>query len=145
MIPVLLVVAAVSVGAGETPAEPGSLVPQVVLPDLQCLGKGGKPLPEATFEKIDESSEVTPPVGGRRPVGPPPPAMKCRAPAVVDVEFIITTKGTVCWATVVSELPAECAQYGKAALNAVKRWKFEPARADGEPVPTRAHVQLNWR
>ena len=84
-------------------------------------------------------------MGVRRPVGLPPPPLKCKAPATVDVEFIITTKGTVCGATVVSELPPECAHYGKAALNAVKRWKYEPSRADGEPVPTRYHLKLRWQ
>lgn len=145
VISALLLVAAVSTGAEMPPGEVAPAAPPLVLPDLQCLGKDGKPLPEATFREVGKGIEISPPVGGRRPVGPPPPAMKCRAPAVVDVEFIITTKGTVCGATVVSELPPECAHYGKAALNAVKRWKYEPARADGKPIPTRSHLQLNWR
>jgi len=65
-------------------------------------------------------------------------------PAVVELEFVITTKGTVCGATVVSDLPPECEHYGAAALKTVKNWKFEPARAGSEAVPTRYHLRLNW-
>lgn len=71
--------------------------------------------------------------------------MKCKAPADVDVEFVITTKGKVCGRTVVSELSPECAHYGKAALDVVKRWRYEPARgwqAGSHEVSPEAEVAL---
>jgi len=145
MIAVLLLLFVANSGAAvEPPSEPAVSMPPLVLPDLACLDKNGTPLPEATFKKLDESVTVTNPVGIHRSVPPPPPPRKCKATPAVDLEFIITTKGGVCGATVVSELAPECAHYGTAALKAVKRWRFEPSRANGEPIPTRYHLRLTW-
>lgn len=31
------------------------------------------------------------------------------------------------------------------ALNAVKQWRFEPATADGQPIPVMTNVEVNFR
>jgi periplasmic protein TonB len=31
------------------------------------------------------------------------------------------------------------------AVNAVERWKFEPAKKDGQPVPVMINVEVNFR
>lgn len=67
--PSLVLVAAVSAGAAAPDDRAVAGMPSLVLPDLQCLGKDGRPLPEATFGEIGDSSEVTRPVGIDRPMG----------------------------------------------------------------------------
>ncbi len=51
----------------------------------------------------------------------------------VDVELAIDAKGAVVEAEVVGEKPAHV--FGRAALNAVKRWRYQPKTQGGKPVP----------
>jgi TonB family protein len=58
------------------------------------------------------------------------------------VAFIVDPKGKV---TEVKPLTEFESQFVDAAVNAVKKWKFEPATRDGKPVGTLVTVPLQFR
>jgi hypothetical protein len=119
-----------------TPAPSPTPTPPVLAPSqAPCVGPDGKPLPEAMMPVLIGSKDLTPP-RIRKKRNPVFPLLMggCRIPPKVVVEAIITTKGDICGARIASELPPQCAAYGKAWLNAVKQWKFHPARMGEEPV-----------
>ncbi|QDU70603.1 energy transducer TonB [Mucisphaera calidilacus] len=63
------------------------------------------------------------------------------APATVYVIFIVDTNGRVENAQVQNPLHPSL---NKAALNAVKQWKFEPGMKSGEPVRFRMRVPITF-
>ncbi|MDH3402712.1 MAG: energy transducer TonB [Acidobacteriota bacterium] len=90
-------------------------------------------------------------VGGdvTRPVlvsGPRPEytrgARRARIQGVVIVEATIDTAGNVTAVKVLKPLPMEL---DRAAVDAVKQWKFEPATLDGKPVAVYHNLTLTFR
>lgn len=59
----------------------------------------------------------------------------------VTVEFLVTVKGEVKMAKVVS---ATSPEFGREALLAIEQWKFEPGRKDGRPVPVRMQMPITF-
>ena len=64
----------------------------------------------------------------------PASALAATSEAVVGVEIVISDAGLVDTATVVESAGAD---FDAAAMDAVLRFEFEPARLDGEPIPVR--------
>ena len=62
---------------------------------------------------------------------------------VLILEIIITADGRVQSPRVLKPLPAPTLSY--AALDAVRRWRFEPAKADGTPVPVIFNLTVNYK
>jgi TonB family protein len=61
---------------------------------------------------------------------------------MVILELTITTSGAVGDVVI---LWSECQRLEQAALTAVRQWRYEPARLNGEPVPFRIVVELPFR
>jgi TonB family protein len=59
------------------------------------------------------------------------------------VEVIVKSDGSVREPRIVTPLPAATLSY--AALEAVKRWRFEPARAGGEPIDMVYNLTVNYK
>lgn len=57
------------------------------------------------------------------------------------VEFIIGRRGQVAAARAVE---ADAPEFAQAAVNAVRRWRFEPAEKDGVAVSTRMRTTLSF-
>lgn len=62
---------------------------------------------------------------------------------VLVVEVVITTDGDVVDPAVVKPLPAPTLSY--AALEAIRRWKFEPGTIQGEPVNVFFNLSVNYK
>jgi protein TonB len=60
-----------------------------------------------------------------------------------DVEIVINTEGVVSLARIVNSTTDDLLD--EAALAAVRQWVFEPGSLDGELVPVRAIVTINFR
>jgi TonB family protein len=114
-------------------------------------------LPDASilFDIPDSPPPLEPdrpiPVGGdvRRPVklsGANPQyteiARRARIQGYVIVEAIIDKSGNVIEARIVKPLPMGLDQ---AAIEAVSRWKFEPATLNGKPVDVYYNLTINFR
>ena len=59
------------------------------------------------------------------------------------VEVIVKTDGSVREPRIVNPLPAATLSY--AALEAVKRWRFEPARSGGAPIDVVYNLTVNYK
>jgi TonB family protein len=68
----------------------------------------------------------------------PPEAARKGIEGSVDVSFTISPQGKVSDVTVVSAVPSDI--FNRAAITAVRRWKYEPKIVNG--VPVEAHQQL---
>jgi protein TonB len=80
------------------------------------------------------------------PVSTPPPvypalARQARIQGSVEVRAIIDVDGNIVEAQVVSGHPLLL----KAALDAVRNWKYQPTILNGEPVPIELIVTVNFR
>jgi TonB family protein len=70
----------------------------------------------------------------------PQEAQSARVTGVVIIEATIATDGSVTDAKVLRSIPL----LDKAALEAVKQWKFEPTQVNGVPVPVIMTVTVNF-
>jgi len=94
----------------------------------------------------------TPPrlVKQTKPVYPLRPFRR-RLEGVIEVEMVIDEEGLVRRAYVIKPKGAPdtvdgaTADLNQAALDAVRAWRFEPARKDGRPVPTIARAPVSFR
>ncbi len=82
-----------------------------------------------------------------RPVVQPPPvypyqARLRRIEGFVDVRFTVRRDGSVTNIHTVAAQPGET--FVRAATAAVARWRFEPGRKGGKPVPTRMQVRIRF-
>jgi len=69
---------------------------------------------------------------------------RCRGvEGAVDLQFTVTRDGRVTDISVVGERPAHT--FADAAVQAVHRWRFEPAMRQGRAVDVRVQVQLDFR
>ena len=82
---------------------------------------------------------VTPPLRLDRAVYPPE-AMMAGVNGVVQAEVVINESGDVADAKVVRSVPL----LDDAALKAVRNWHFEPTMVNGQPVPVRMTVTVNF-
>lgn len=69
-------------------------------------------------------------------------AVRAKIEGVVTVEFTITRDGSVIDPSVVQAAPP--AVFDRAALQAIRRWKFRPKFIDGRPVQRRAVQNIRF-
>ena len=74
----------------------------------------------------------------------PPAAMAGRISGSVMVEATVQPDGKVGEVKVL-ECSAPKVGFEQAAIDAVKKWRFEPGTRDGEPVPFSLKFRLNFR
>ena len=70
-----------------------------------------------------------------------PPALKKLAPATVYIVFIVDQRGRVENPMVQSSTDSS---FDAPALAAVRQWKFEPGKRNGEPVRFRMRVPITF-
>jgi protein TonB len=70
----------------------------------------------------------------------PPIAQTARVQGVVILEAIIDARGFVKSVSVLRSIPL----LDQAAADAVRQWRFTPARLNGEPVPVVMTVTVNF-
>ena len=61
----------------------------------------------------------------------------------VDVRFTITSRGTVENPAVISADPPNV--FDRAAIDAVRRWRYDPRVVDGKPVDSQSRVRLEFK
>lgn len=90
--------------------------------------------------KADEKTEPPVPV---RTVPPEVPSSFSRSGAVglVTLNFLVDDKGNVQEPTVVKSSHAELEE---PALKAIKKWRFKPAKKDGEAVSIRVTIPIKF-
>jgi protein TonB len=81
------------------------------------------------------------PVARLKPVYPPQARMR-RIEGFVVVEFVVSVDGTAQDVRVVEAKPEDV--FGRAAVRAVRRWRFTPGIKDGEPVATRVRQRVSF-
>lgn len=87
------------------------------------------PLPSLEEAAANEDRDAQP--QRRRPPTYPPDAARVGADGVAVVRFDVDETGRTLNAEVVISLPYR--EFGEAALEAVERWRYEPAMSDGQP------------
>jgi protein TonB len=73
----------------------------------------------------------------------PEDAAKKGVEGAVDLSFTISSRGDVHDVTVVHAEPSSI--FNRAAIAAVRRWKYEPRAIDGIPVDARVQVRLTFK
>ena len=71
----------------------------------------------------------------------PPVARRLRTEGDVTLNIVIDKSGNVSDAQIISGPPA----LQQAALSAVRRWKYDPSRLDGQPTTVQMHVTVRFR
>ena len=115
-------------------------VPNLDIP-LQTSGFGGSVLSGLQVEAGKISTNVIPLV--RIPPTYPMRASRRRIEGWVKVEFTITKEGTVIDAVIIESKPSSI--FNRAALKAIKRWKFKPHIIAGEAHEQRAVQTLEFK
>jgi TonB family protein len=126
-----------------------ALYPAVAERDLSAFGEAGAFLAAnrepRQAEKHDESStpdaKIEAPTALRR-VDPRFPHKAFGAMGNVVLEVIITKDGKVTAPRIVQPLPAPTISY--AFLEALRKWRFEPGRMNGEPVEMTFNLTANY-
>lgn len=128
------------------------LYPSFAESDLTMFGEAGKFLAEN--RKVREKTEVKDPKP-LKPNSTPPKVRKRVEPkwprgahyfgtsGRIVLEMIITKEGTVTAPRIESALPAPTLSYS--ALEAVRQWRFEPGKIDGEPVDVIFNLTINFK
>jgi TonB family protein len=132
-----------------------SLYPALARSDISMFGAPGQFLKTHPARPIESAL----PVEGARPLGdveitPPkllkrvepqfPPGAKAFAvDGVLIVQVVIEASGRVSSPLILKALPAPTLSY--AALEAVKRWRFQPAKIRGEPSPVLFNLTVNYK
>lgn len=96
---------------------------------------------DMVFELVD-LDEKPRPLTPLRPIYPPQARMR-KLEGLVVVEFIVSPDGSVRNAEVVSSRPGDV--FNKAALQAVRRWRFSPGTKGGKPVAARVRQKVEFR
>jgi protein TonB len=61
----------------------------------------------------------------------------------VEVSFTITAQGTVTNVAVVTADPVDV--FDRAAIEAVRRYRYDPRMVNGQPVESQSHVRLHFK
>ena len=127
-----------------------SLYPAFSRSDLTDFGVAGQfltdhPLPpEPTPLEPDPDIQVSPPRElSRAKVHFPEGARQFQAGGTLVVRVLITETGSITSPRVITPLPAPTLSY--AALEAIRRWRYAPATADGKPVGVPLTVTVTFR
>ncbi len=72
-----------------------------------------------------------------------PDAMRAQVEGMVELEILVLADGSVGRVNIVRSLDA---RFGldQEAINAVRRWRFDPGRQSGKAVATRVGVELSF-
>ena len=100
--------------------------------------------PDKTSEQVHDrlGKDITPPMSTYQPeLEYADKARKKKIQGTVMVSIVITPESTVRDAKVVTSLDKYLDQK---ALEAVSKWKFQPATQDGKPVALRTVVEINF-
>ena len=73
----------------------------------------------------------------------PPAARRAEREGLVELEFIVGVDGRASDITVIKEEPKGFS-FGEAAIEAVKRWRFVPAKKGGDSVPMRVKIPIRF-
>lgn len=91
---------------------------------------------------VQAQSKTEPPVPVRTVPPEYPAAMRDqKASGVVTVNCLVDEKGNVTESRVEKSTNEA---FDQAAIDAVKRWKFKPARQDGNPVQIRVSIPVRF-
>jgi len=105
------------------------------------------PAPASNSHKLGsgEPPPVVAPAQLTRRVAPeyPPAAVRQGVEGFAEVRFTVTAKGTVTDVSIVESTPPD--MFDKAAIDAVRRWRYEPRTVDGQPTETQLQVRLQFR
>ena len=101
--------------------------------DVARLATGFEPLPTGATRPV-KVHDVNPEYTDR--------AREARIQGVAILQTAIDQEGNVVDVSVLKGLPMGLTE---AAVAAVKQWKFEPARIDGEPIPVSYNVTVHFR
>lgn len=124
---------------GSTPAAAPDSTPQAAQ----------TPPASAEVTKVSATPGTPPPVTAEaqltRRVAPeyPEAATRKGIEGYVDVHFTITPQGSVTNVSVVDADPADV--FDHAAMDAVRRWHYEPKVVDGQPVESQSQVHLQFK
>jgi protein TonB len=122
------------------PACPARLIEPTEI-DIPDVAPVAPPHPRI-FEEGDP--ELEPPVPLERPQPEyPEPARNVRLEGRVVLEAIIDTEGRVASVEVLSATRPDLG-FSEAAIAAVSRWRYEPGRHRGRPVPVRLRVIVDF-
>lgn len=99
---------------------------------------------KAEAEPADAAAAITPPRSKRRPrPNFPTGARYFGITGALIVQVVITEEGEVIQPRVFVPLPAATLSW--AALEALHRWRFEPARMSGRPIKAYYNLTVNYR
>lgn len=101
----------------------------------------GDMLPEQASPQIVLAKDLTPLV--TPPPMYPPTARARRLQGYVEVEFTVNEEGGVEDIVVIGSEPAGA--FDRAALRAIRRWKFEPHRVGGKAAAVRARQRVDFK
>jgi TonB family protein len=91
-------------------------------------------------EHVYELADVAPPRVTRQ-VNPEYPDRGVRVQGVVTIGAVITSKGVPDDVKVVKSLEKDV---DRCALDAVKQWRFAPAKKDGKPVAVHITIEIEF-
>ena len=101
----------------------------------------GEPLQDMVFQLAELDQPPTPLV--RLPPVYPPQARMRRTEGVVVLEFVVDAAGKTRDIEVVLSQPGDV--FTRAAVRAATRWRFQPGKKDGQPVPVRVKQKVTFR
>jgi TonB family protein len=108
---------------------------------ISLSGKDHPPI--CRGKESDAPACVTPPHATYAPDPQyPKKESKARHRGAVVLELVVDPEGLPRDITVSSPLSPE---FDKAAIDAVRKWKFSPAAKDGNPIATQIKVEVNFR
>jgi len=126
-----------------------SLYPGFGSSDVGSFGEPGaflsaNPLPPKPPDRdFDPAGFVYPKEISRKTPKFPEGARWFRITGTLVVDVMITENGTVSSPRVVTPLPAPTLSY--AALEAIRKWRYEPGTRDGTPVPVPLTVKVTFK
>ena len=120
-----------------------SLYPKLLERDLSEYGEAGASLQDYATTSELPASDTPPRVLKKRKPRYPHGADWFDVSGVLLVEVTITRDGRVMSPRIVQPLPAPTLSY--VALEALRRWRFEPGKAHGEPVDATFTVEVNYK
>ncbi|WP_148667826.1 energy transducer TonB, partial [Mizugakiibacter sediminis] len=95
--------------------------------------------PPAQVASVNREPQVTRQVPPRYPQE----AARAGTQGWVDVEFMVTSQGTVVDAKVLDSQPRRL--FDRAALDAVRQWRFQPALRDGVPTDAVLRQRIEFK
>jgi protein TonB len=107
---------------------------------MKTLGAGASSAADKLFSMSDLDQKPRP---THQPSPQYPPALRKRGiQGTVQIEFVVDTRGVVSKPSVVKSVHPEL---DRAALDAVKQWKFQPAMRGGQPVPIKTRAPITFQ